>query len=164
MRAGEGKGGLEVSGVTHRQQRAGRFVSASGILGQKSFFLLEKHNFVSDSIPKVCPEFDFCKWHKLLASNCANGHKWLKWICEQNILSEREVAPRFAQFTLFTMFTLFTLFKLLYIALTVTCMALYIVREGWTAVGISWWVSEENAGWLDAWWMGDECPLDCYDY
>ena len=40
---------------------AGRFVSGTGILGQKSFFLLEKHNFVSDSIPKVCPEFDFCK-------------------------------------------------------------------------------------------------------
>ena len=40
MRAGEGKGGLEVSGVTHRQHRAGRFVSGSGILGQKSFFCL----------------------------------------------------------------------------------------------------------------------------
>ena len=40
MRAGEGKGGLEVSGVTHRQHRAGRFVSGSGILGQKSFFFL----------------------------------------------------------------------------------------------------------------------------
>ena len=66
------------------------------------------------------------------------------------MLSEREVASRFAQFTLFTMFTLFILFKLLYTALTVTCMPLYIVREGWTAVGISRWASEENVGWLDA--------------
>ena len=29
--------------------------------GSEVIFLPDKHNFVSDSIPKVCPEFDFCK-------------------------------------------------------------------------------------------------------
>ena len=72
MRAGEGKGGLEVSGVTHRQQRAGRFVSGSGILGQKSFFCVTNTILAEILFQKFVQN---CKGHKLVASSCANGRK-----------------------------------------------------------------------------------------
>ena len=64
----------------------------------------------------------------------------------------------FSLFVLFTLFTLFTLiillklFELLYTAYTVgvvPCMPIYIVREGWNAIKMGCWASEQNVGRTD---------------
>ena len=69
-----------------------------------------------------------------------------------------EVAPRNTLLTLLTLFTLFValfiLFNLLYTAQTLACMPIYIVREGWNAIGkglMSFWAKRGVDGGV----MGD---------
>ena len=52
--------------------------------------------------------------------------------------------PLLTLFKLSTLLTLFILLKLLYTAKTLASMPIYIVREGWNAIGMGRSASEQN--------------------